>query len=147
MAMERRVILPRDPASVRLARTFARDAVEQWSAPVDVETVELATSEVVTNALGHGESDLALTLRLDDDALRVEVLTPAEPAVDVPSCAASDPMAHRAGAWAWSRRSPTGRASRRSPTTGRAAGSPRPRPETRQRLLVWASVTSPPNGP
>jgi anti-sigma regulatory factor (Ser/Thr protein kinase) len=71
--MESRVVLPRDPGSVRRARTFARDVVEQWDAPVDVGTVELATSEVVTNALVYGASDVAVTVRVDGDTVRVEV--------------------------------------------------------------------------
>jgi serine/threonine-protein kinase RsbW len=49
------------------------DALEQWSAPVDAGRVELATSEVVTNALVHAEGDVALTVRLDEHSVRVEV--------------------------------------------------------------------------
>ena len=40
--------------------------------PVDVGTVESATSEVVTNALVYGASDVAVTVHLDDDTVRVE---------------------------------------------------------------------------
>ena|ERR1700674_4473373 len=72
-SIERRVILPKDPASVRLARSFAALAAERWGADVDVATVELATSEIVTNALLHAGSDVAITVRVNDDTIRVEV--------------------------------------------------------------------------
>jgi anti-sigma regulatory factor (Ser/Thr protein kinase) len=49
------------------------ESVRAWGVPVDVGAIELATSEVVTNALRHAGSEVVLTVRLDGSRVRVEV--------------------------------------------------------------------------
>ena len=62
------------PTSVGAARRFVRDVLmsRQVSDGV-VDTVELLTSEVVTNAIVHGRSGPQLAVEVDDDVVRVAV--------------------------------------------------------------------------
>jgi len=62
------------PTSVGAARRFVRDVLtsRQVSDGV-VETVELLTSEVVTNAIVHGRSGPQLAVEVDGDVVRVAV--------------------------------------------------------------------------
>ena len=73
MSIEAFAMLPSDVASVRIARAFVAEAMEQWQADVDRAAVELATSEVVTNAVRHAGSDVGVTVRLVDDTVRVDI--------------------------------------------------------------------------
>jgi len=62
------------PTSVGAARRFVRDVL--MSRQVDdavVDTVELLTSEVVTNAIVHGRSGPQLVVDVGDDVVRVAV--------------------------------------------------------------------------
>ena len=62
------------PTSVGAARRFVRDVL--MSRQVDdgiVRTVELLTSEVVTNAIVHGRSGPQLVVDVTDDLVRVAV--------------------------------------------------------------------------
>jgi serine/threonine-protein kinase RsbW len=61
---------------------------------VDVLAVELATSEVVTNALVHAEGEVALTVLVEDDFVRVEVAD-ASPALPVAPRAPPDAISGR----------------------------------------------------
>ena len=67
-------MLTRHPTSVGAARRFVRDVLmsRQVSDEV-VETVELLTSEVVTNAIVHGQSGPQLAVEVDGDVVRVAV--------------------------------------------------------------------------
>ena len=59
---------------VRTARRFVRDALEDSQVDGEVvETVELLTSEVITNALVHANSAPELAVRVRQEAVRVEV--------------------------------------------------------------------------
>ena len=62
------------PTSVGAARRFVRDVLmsRQVSDEV-VETVQLLTSEVVTNAIVHGKSGPQLAVEVDGDVVRVAV--------------------------------------------------------------------------
>jgi len=72
--IERRTTLGRSLAVVGTARRFVRDALEDSSVDTDVvETVELLTSEVITNALVHAHSAPQLAVRVRDQSVRVEV--------------------------------------------------------------------------
>lgn len=62
-----------DPASVALARRFARSELERWGAPELQDEVALAVSELVTNAVVHTGTVAWVDLRLDARSLRVEV--------------------------------------------------------------------------
>ncbi len=71
--IEASAVLSSDIGNVRVARAFVAAALHDWRAHVDVAAVELATSEVVTNALLHARSQVGVTVRLDDDIVRVVV--------------------------------------------------------------------------
>lgn len=64
----------RHPTSVGAARRFVRDVLRSRHIPDRVvETVELLTSEVVTNAVVHAGSGPQVTVRVDGDRVRVAV--------------------------------------------------------------------------
>jgi anti-sigma regulatory factor (Ser/Thr protein kinase) len=65
--------LDRDPTSVSEARRHARTALARWRAPVDIDLTVLLVSEVVTNAVVHGDPPVSLHLRWDETTLRVSV--------------------------------------------------------------------------
>jgi anti-sigma regulatory factor (Ser/Thr protein kinase) len=72
--IEVRTMLTPHPTSVGAARRFVRDVLmsRQVSAGV-VHTVELLTSEVVTNAIVHGRSGPQLAVEVGDHVVRVAV--------------------------------------------------------------------------
>lgn len=57
--------LPAEPRSVSRARELARDRLLDWNLRELCETAELLVSELVTNALRHGEGQIRLRLLLD----------------------------------------------------------------------------------
>jgi len=60
---------------VRTARRFVRDVLEDNAVADEVvETVELLTSEVITNALVHARSAPELAVRVRREMVRVEVV-------------------------------------------------------------------------
>ncbi|GGL16819.1 hypothetical protein Sme01_71190 [Sphaerisporangium melleum] len=71
--------IPRDRKCVASARRFVRDIALDWAATGDtVETVELLTSEVVTNALTHGAvaqpaTSVRITVGRDGGLMTVDV--------------------------------------------------------------------------
>ncbi len=80
--IEVRTMLTPHPTSVGAARRFVRDVL--MSRQVDgrvVDTVELLTSEVVTNAIIHGRSGPQLAVEIGESVVRVAVgdLSPALP--------------------------------------------------------------------
>ncbi len=72
--IEVRTMLTAHPTSVGAARRFVRDVLmsRQVSEGV-VHTVELLTSEVVTNAIVHGRSGPQLAVEVGDHVVRVAV--------------------------------------------------------------------------
>lgn len=67
-------MLNRHPTSVGAARRFVRDVLmSRQVADGVVNTVELLTSEVVTNAIVHGRSGPQLVVAMEDDVIRVSV--------------------------------------------------------------------------
>ena len=72
--IEVRTILTPHPTSVGAARRFVRDVLK--TRRVDdgvVDTVELLTSEVVTNAIVHARSGPQLAVEVNDGSIRVAV--------------------------------------------------------------------------
>lgn len=66
--------LASDPAAVRQARLFVRNACRAYRMPETVsDTAILLTSEVVTNALTHGRSEARLSVTFVGTAIRIEV--------------------------------------------------------------------------
>jgi anti-sigma regulatory factor (Ser/Thr protein kinase) len=57
---------------------LARDLIRRWFAatldPRELETATLLVSELVTNAIKHGQGKITLQADLDDDRLLVEVI-------------------------------------------------------------------------
>jgi anti-sigma regulatory factor (Ser/Thr protein kinase) len=67
-----RVVLPATPIAARRARQVVAEQCMSWDNDV-VDTALLLTSELVTNAVIHGHSDVQLQVITDDGLLRVDV--------------------------------------------------------------------------
>ncbi len=68
-------MLTQHPTSVGAARRFVRDVLMSRQVPdAVVDTVELLTSEVVTNAIIHGQSGPQLAVTVEECVVRVAVL-------------------------------------------------------------------------
>ena len=67
------VDLPSSAASVSRARRFTETWCQAWEITGTIDVALLVVSELVTNAITHGQGTCALRLRIDDGALRVEV--------------------------------------------------------------------------
>ncbi len=74
VSIEIRTVLAPMPASAGAARRFVRDVLMTRRVGEEVvETVQLLTSELVTNAVIHGRSAPELLVSLNDGVVRVEV--------------------------------------------------------------------------
>lgn len=68
------ITLPPEKASVSRARQYVSDAlVAEGVGPATREPAVLLTSELITNGILHGGTEVELRLELTQDALRVEV--------------------------------------------------------------------------
>lgn len=81
------VPLPQDLTAPGVARSAVRRLLERWRLQEVLEPVLLAVSELVTNALRHGHSPVALRLEHTDRAVTVDVHDgskdrPADPAAE-----------------------------------------------------------------
>ncbi|MCO6009197.1 ATP-binding protein [Actinoallomurus purpureus] len=65
--------LPPLTSSVRPARRLAGEQLEHWGFGHHRDTAELLVSELVTNAVRHGDGQIHLTMCAQDDRLRFEV--------------------------------------------------------------------------
>ena len=63
----------RDPAEVARARQMVRANLEAWGFQRDLGAMELAVSELVTNAIVHGEGVIDVRVSALGDRLRLEV--------------------------------------------------------------------------
>lgn len=88
---ERQIALPGELTSVRQGRLFARDVVRGWGLDGLADDVQLATSELITNAVRHAGTDVVLRVRLDRN-LTVEVQD-SHPELRRPEVAADDVLA------------------------------------------------------
>jgi anti-sigma regulatory factor (Ser/Thr protein kinase) len=68
-----KVGFPPLPSSVPRARAAITDTVRSWGADVDPDILQLAVSEVVTNAVHHGGGPLTVEVVWLDHDLRVGV--------------------------------------------------------------------------
>jgi anti-sigma regulatory factor (Ser/Thr protein kinase) len=77
------LLLTSDPVGVRVARRFVRSVVDGVLDEEQLATVELLTSELVTNAVLHGQGDPVLAVEVDAHRVRVAVHddTPTVPVV------------------------------------------------------------------
>jgi anti-sigma regulatory factor (Ser/Thr protein kinase) len=62
-----------DPRAAREARDFVASTVAQWGLSDCVGTVQLLTSELVTNGVLHAQTALGVSVTVEDSALTVEV--------------------------------------------------------------------------
>ena len=72
---QRRLRLAREPFAVAQARSQVRAAIHAWQVPVDPDIAVLLTSDLVTNAITHGDCE-TVTLAITCSSrghLRVEV--------------------------------------------------------------------------
>lgn len=67
-------VFPAVAPSAAGARRFVSAALHRWGFPDGfIDLVLLLTSELVTNAYRHGRSDTRVSVRCDEDRVRVEV--------------------------------------------------------------------------
>lgn len=78
-----RLVLPGQPESVGQARRFVRQTLMAAQRPDWVEAATLAVSELVTNSVLHGHSDVELSVQAKADHVRIEV-SDRSPALPVP---------------------------------------------------------------
>ena len=78
--------LPPEPASARRARRFVVAALDAFGSQAPVSTAELLVSELVTNAVVHGRSNVRVTVETDDGTIRISVYddSPEVPELSVP---------------------------------------------------------------
>ena len=77
---QRRIRLPGEPQAARRARGQVRAAVRAWAVPVDPDLATLLTSDLVTEAIRHGDGQsISLGIRCVRTALRVDVYHAAQP--------------------------------------------------------------------
>ena len=65
--------LSAEPSSAREARTFVTRTLRSWGREEITETAALLTSELVSNVVRHGRTDMLVALRLRGDRVTVEV--------------------------------------------------------------------------
>jgi anti-sigma regulatory factor (Ser/Thr protein kinase) len=86
--IEATILLPGDVTTPAAARRFVRTALESVDAdPLVIETAELLTDELVTNAIVHAHCKSYLFIRAAKGLVRVEVTDPDErlPAMAAPN--------------------------------------------------------------
>jgi anti-sigma regulatory factor (Ser/Thr protein kinase) len=66
-------LLP-DAAQIGTARRFVRQTLGTWDFNAQTEELQVAASELVTNAIMHGQGGVDVTLRRLADRLRLEVV-------------------------------------------------------------------------
>ncbi|HKE74671.1 MAG TPA: ATP-binding protein [Acidimicrobiales bacterium] len=67
------------PEQIAVARAFVRGLLDMWGLPAQRDEMEMATSELVTNAIVHGGGWVDVTISLSGDRLRLEVADGATP--------------------------------------------------------------------
>ena len=71
---QRRVRLTRERTAAAEARSQVRTAIRDWKVPVDPDIAILLTSDLVTNAIVHGEGEtVTLAIRCSRGHLRIDV--------------------------------------------------------------------------
>jgi anti-sigma regulatory factor (Ser/Thr protein kinase) len=73
MTQRESCVLPRSMTAPALARGFVSSTLTSWEVCDTFADVPLLASELVTNAVRHANGDVALSLRLDRNRVRVAV--------------------------------------------------------------------------
>jgi len=68
------VQLPRDPAASRLARQLLAERFSTALASEQLNTARLLATELVNNAVLHGQGQITMKAQADDRQLRIEVI-------------------------------------------------------------------------
>jgi hypothetical protein len=77
---QRRVRLTREPAAAAEARSQVRAAIGDWKVPVDPDIAVLLASDLVTDAIMHGDgATLTLAIRCSRGRLRIDVYDKSRP--------------------------------------------------------------------
>lgn len=66
--------LPAETTSSRRARQFVDEVLHRWRRDGAIDRMALIASELVTNAVRHGRSDVVVLLEGRDDAVYLEVV-------------------------------------------------------------------------
>ena len=74
LPLSARLDLPAEPASVGQARRFVRRVLHDWGLEDLVDTGQLLTSELATNAVLHARTAFAVVVSRTAKAVRVDVL-------------------------------------------------------------------------
>lgn len=74
MAVQLSVDIPRGPEGPQVARGMLRERFARELPPAELADVEIIVSELVTNALVHGEGSVRLRLTVDDGVITGEVI-------------------------------------------------------------------------
>jgi hypothetical protein len=71
---QRRVRLTREPTAAAEARCQVRAVIRAWKVPVDLDIAVLLTSDLVTNAITHGDGKtITLAIKCSYGHLRIDV--------------------------------------------------------------------------
>jgi anti-sigma regulatory factor (Ser/Thr protein kinase) len=71
---QRRLRLTREPTAAAEARRQVRAVIRAWRVPVDPDIAVLLTSDLVTNAITHGDGEtVTLAIRCSSGHLRIDV--------------------------------------------------------------------------
>jgi DNA-binding NarL/FixJ family response regulator len=70
---EAKARLGTDHRTPRLARRFVTRALARWQAQSELDVIELLVSELVTNSIVHGRSDVEVSVAVVSDRIRVTV--------------------------------------------------------------------------
>lgn len=72
--MRERLDFPAEPSSVRAARLFVVDKLQEWKCDDLVDSAALVTSELATNALVHTGQPYSVQVERNHSGVRVEVI-------------------------------------------------------------------------
>jgi anti-sigma regulatory factor (Ser/Thr protein kinase) len=75
-AVPRRAVdrYPSDDAQVGRARALIRTSLASWDLAGEIPSLELAVSELVTNAMVHGSGDIEVCVSATDGVVRLDVV-------------------------------------------------------------------------
>ena len=77
---QRRILMTRRPLAAAEARRQVRAIIRAWEVTVDPDLAVLLTSDLVTHAIVHWDSEtITLSVRCSRDQLRVDVYDPSLP--------------------------------------------------------------------
>ena len=85
-----RVALPDDPTAPAVAREKARSVLRSWQLPSLLDPLLLVVSELVGNAVRHGQAPIRMLLRRTGLGVRVEVHDDAAAATPEPPASLPD---------------------------------------------------------